>query len=193
MNTDPTSLAGIAAQIPEDEDLASGLALSSSKKPSQMALLKDYCGLLSSADNPTPTGRAASFLSFTGSKVQVEFDIVCARLRRRTLEAVTREKHGDDGVRIFSLLLQTGKMDEKQVGGGPSLWLRGVRLGQLVVDNSFPDLQGGNDGAEGRPAAIVRDGGRLDRQPAGGAQKRRSESRPNVLPVVSSLVDGHRL
>ncbi len=130
-NTDPTSLAGIAAQIPEDEDLASGLALTSSKKPSQMALIKDYCGLLSSADNPTPAGRASSFLSLTGSKVQVEFDIVCTRLRRRTLEAVTREKHGDEGVRVFRLLLQTGKMDEKQVGGGLSVWLRGVWLGTI--------------------------------------------------------------
>ena len=113
--TDPTSLAGVAAQIPEDEDLASGLALISSKKPSQMALIKDYCGILASADNPTPAGRAASFLSLTGSKLQVEFEIVGTRLRRRILEAVTREKHGDDGVRILSLLLQTGKMDEKQV------------------------------------------------------------------------------
>ena len=31
------------------------------------------------------------------------------------LEAVTRERHGDDGVRILRLLLDTGKMDEKQV------------------------------------------------------------------------------
>jgi DNA-directed RNA polymerase III subunit RPC3 len=31
------------------------------------------------------------------------------------LEAVTRERHGDDGVRILRLLLNTGKMDEKQV------------------------------------------------------------------------------
>ena len=80
-----------------------------------MALIKDYCGILASADNPTPAGRAASFLSLTGSKLQVEFEIVGTRLRRCILEAVTREKHGDDGVRIVSLLLQTGKMDEKQV------------------------------------------------------------------------------
>lgn len=118
---DPTSLANIAMQIPDDEDLADGLAISSSKKPSQMAMLKDYCGILAAADNPTPAGKAGSFISFNGSKVQVEFEIISSRLRRRILEAVTRERHGDEGVRIVSLLLNTGKMDEKQVT--PSLVL----------------------------------------------------------------------
>ena len=102
-------------QIPEDEDLSVGLAISSSKRPSQMAMLKDYCGILASADNPTPAGKATSFISLNGSKIQVEFEIVTNRLRRRILEAVTRERHGDDGVRIVSLLLNTGKMDEKQM------------------------------------------------------------------------------
>ena len=82
-----------------------------------MTHLKDYCGILASADNPTPAGRASSFVSMTGSKVQVEFEIVISRLKRRVLEHVTREKHGEDGVRIVRLLLQTGKMDEKQVCG----------------------------------------------------------------------------
>ncbi len=113
--TDPTSLASIATHISEDDDLAPGLALSSSKKPSEMALIKDYCGILASADNPTPTGRATSFISLAGSKVQIEFEIIRTRLRRRILEAVTRERHGDDGVRILGLLLDTGKLDEKQV------------------------------------------------------------------------------
>ena len=54
-------------------------------------------------------------MSFGSSKVQVEFDIISRRLRRRVLEAVTRERHGDDGVRILRLLLDAGKMDEKQV------------------------------------------------------------------------------
>jgi DNA-directed RNA polymerase III subunit RPC3 len=71
--------------------------------------------MLSYADSPTPAGRAVSFVSLSGSKVQVEFEIVCRRLRRLVLEAVTRERHGDDGVRILRLLLNTGKMDEKQV------------------------------------------------------------------------------
>jgi DNA-directed RNA polymerase III subunit RPC3 len=31
------------------------------------------------------------------------------------LEAVARERHGDDGVRIVRLLLDIRKMDEKQV------------------------------------------------------------------------------
>lgn len=39
-------------------------------------------------------------------------------MKRRVLEHVTREKHGEDGVRIVRLLLKTGKMDEKQVRCG---------------------------------------------------------------------------
>jgi DNA-directed RNA polymerase III subunit RPC3 len=107
-------LASISLQIPDDEDLASGLILSSSKPPSTVTLIKDYLSLLASSDNPTSAGRAASFVSFRSSKVQVEFEIVGRRLRRRVLEAVTRERHGDDGVRILRLLLDSGKMDEKQ-------------------------------------------------------------------------------
>ncbi|KAI0933160.1 hypothetical protein AcV7_004715 [Taiwanofungus camphoratus] len=94
---------------------SAGLLTPTSKKPSSMSLLKDYLGILTSADNPTPAGRAASFISLNGSKVQVEFEIVGRRLRRRVLEAITRERHGDDGVRIVRLLLDTGKMDEKQI------------------------------------------------------------------------------
>ena len=135
--TDPTSLANVAAQLSEDEDLSSGLALSSHKRPSQMSLLKEYCGILASADNPTPAGRAASFISLNGSKVQVEFEIIGSRLRRRVLEAVTREKYGDDGVRIVRLLLQTGKLDEKQVRRGDT---RGVRLMALTQTDRYPRL-----------------------------------------------------
>lgn len=109
-------------QLSDDDDLAEGLAVSSSKPPSQMTMLKNYCGILAAADNPTPAGRAASFISFNGSKVQVEFEIISNRLRRRILEAVTRERHGDEGVRIISLLLNSEKMDEKQV------WLHFIHL-----------------------------------------------------------------
>lgn len=80
-----------------------------------MTILKDYFGILASADNPTPAGRASSFVSLSGSKVQVEFDIISKRLRQRVLETVARERHGDEAVRIIRLLLETGKMDEKQV------------------------------------------------------------------------------
>ncbi|OBZ75626.1 DNA-directed RNA polymerase III subunit RPC3 [Grifola frondosa] len=115
VRSDPTSFANIAMQLSDDDDLTAGLVLSASKKPSSIALIKDYLGILASADNPTPAGRAASFVSIGGSKVQVEFEIVGRRLRRRVLEAVTRERHGDEGVRIVRLLLDTGKMDEKQI------------------------------------------------------------------------------
>lgn len=111
---DPISLANVVMQLSDETRLSEGLALSS-KKASNAACIKDYLGMLSSADNPTPAGRAASFLSFSQSKIQVEFDIIGRRLRRRVVESVTREKHGTEGVRIFRLLLGTGKMDEKQV------------------------------------------------------------------------------
>ena len=71
--------------------------------------------MLSSADNPTAAGRESSFVSFGTSKVQVEFEVVGRRLRRRFVESVAREKHGVEGVRILRLLSDTGKMDEKQV------------------------------------------------------------------------------
>jgi DNA-directed RNA polymerase III subunit RPC3 len=80
-----------------------------------MVLIKEYLTLLAVSDNPTPTGRADSFVSLSSSKIQVEFEIVGRRLRRRLLEAVTGERHGDAGTRILRLLLGTGKMDEKQV------------------------------------------------------------------------------
>lgn len=111
---DPASTAAIAMLIPDDENLSTGL-VTSTKKPSSASLVKDYIGLMSAVDNPTPAGRASSFITFSDNKVHVEFGIIGNRLRRRVLEAVTRERHGDDGVRIVRLLLDIGKMDEKQV------------------------------------------------------------------------------
>jgi DNA-directed RNA polymerase III subunit RPC3 len=71
--------------------------------------------MLSSADNPTPEGKALSFLSYRASKVQVEFEVIARRLRRDIVEYVARDKHGPEGLRILRFLLDTGKMDEKQV------------------------------------------------------------------------------
>ncbi|EMD38586.1 hypothetical protein CERSUDRAFT_153553 [Gelatoporia subvermispora B] len=118
IRSDPTSVANISMQLSEEVDLSAGLALPSSKKPSNMTMLRDFLGILASADNPTPSGRAASFISFTGSKVQVEFEIIGRRLRQRVLETIARERHGDEAVRIIRLLLDAGKMDEKQASGG---------------------------------------------------------------------------
>ena len=108
-------MASIAIHLPEDAELAAGLALQSSKRPPTLTLLKEYLGILASADNPTPSGRASSFVSLSGSKVQVEFELIARRLQRRVLEAVARERHGDEGVRVSRLLLDVGMMDEKQV------------------------------------------------------------------------------
>ncbi|KAG1858366.1 RNA polymerase III subunit RPC82-domain-containing protein [Suillus subalutaceus] len=112
--SDPTSTAAIAILISDDDDLSTGL-VTSTKKASSASLVKDYLGLMSAVDNPTPAGKAASFISLIDNKVYVEFGIVSKRLRRRVLEAVARERHGDDGVRIVRLLLDIGKMDEKQI------------------------------------------------------------------------------
>lgn len=116
--SDGISPASIVGYIAEEEDITAGLAYTSSKKPSTMAALKEYLGMFASADNPTPVGRAASFISFGGStsgKVFVEYEIVCRRLRRRVLEAVARERYGDEAVRIIRLLLENGKMGGDQV------------------------------------------------------------------------------
>lgn len=114
VRSEPISVANIMTQLPEDEDLGKGLA-HSSKKTSNATCIKDYLGMLSSADNPTAAGRESSFVSFGTSKVQVEFEVVGRRLRRRLVESVAREKHGVEGVRILRLLSDTGKMDEKQI------------------------------------------------------------------------------
>ncbi|KAJ7871487.1 RNA polymerase III subunit RPC82-domain-containing protein [Mycena olivaceomarginata] len=113
VRTEPVSVSNIAVSLSDQEDLASGLILKT-KNPSNTQCIKDYVGLLACADNPTPAGRAAAFLSGS-SKVQVEFETICKRLRRRVLESVTRERHGTMGVRILRLLLDSGKMDEKQI------------------------------------------------------------------------------
>ena len=101
-------------KIPEDVDLSMGLSYSS-KKVTNVTCVKDYLGMLSSADNPTSDGRGASFLSYSGSKVQVEFEIITRKLRQNVIESVARDKHGPEGLRILRLLSHTGKMDEKQV------------------------------------------------------------------------------
>jgi DNA-directed RNA polymerase III subunit RPC3 len=113
-DVDPTTAADISMQLEHDHEMASGLVLSM-RKPKNIVLVKAYLSMLAFVDNPTLTGRASSFVSLNGSKVYVEFGIIASRLRRRVLEAVTRERHGDDGVRILRLLLDSGMADEKHV------------------------------------------------------------------------------
>ena len=115
LSVDAVSAAQITMRLREDGNFTSGLVHSSNKQ-SLAVSIKTYLAMLAFADNPMPSGRAASFLSMTSAKVYVEFAIVNARLRRGILEAVTRERHGESGVRILRLLLDTGKLDEKQVG-----------------------------------------------------------------------------
>ena len=120
------SLSSITLQLSDYQDLASGLVLAS-KKASKSSHIKEYLGMLSCADNLTSLGKAGSFISFGASKIQVEFEVISRRLRRRLLEFVVRERHGTEGVRILRLLLDTGKMDEKQVR-------RSLRRATLIAD-----------------------------------------------------------
>lgn len=96
--------------------------------------------MLSSADNPTAEGKASSFLSYRASKVQVEFEVIARRLRRDIVECVARDKHGPEGLRILRFLLDTGKMDEKQVS---------LILHRFLQSNSFViiDLKGRHVGS----------------------------------------------
>ena len=124
-------MANVSTQLLDDDDLVSGLAYPSSQKPSTMTALKDLLGILSSSDNPTPVGRANSFISFGGSqtsKVYVEYELICRRLRRRVYEAVVRDAHGDPGIRVVRFLLETGKMSGDQVKGA------------FIEINSTPDV-----------------------------------------------------
>jgi len=114
-----TTAANISIHLEDDRTLKSGVVLNT-RKPKDIALVKAYLSMLAFVDNPTPAGKASSFVSFTGSRVYVEFEIITTRLRTRVLEAVTRERHGDEGVRVLRLLLDCGKADEKQVYIYPS-------------------------------------------------------------------------
>lgn len=132
----PISITNIIMQLSDTNELGSGLVLSS-KKATNSAYIKDYLAMLSSADNPTAAGRAASFVSSRSSKVQIEFELVCRRLRQGVLESVTRERHGVAGVRILRLLLETGKLDEKQISKVVMMAPKEVRplLAALAADS----------------------------------------------------------
>ncbi|KAJ7093171.1 RNA polymerase III subunit RPC82-domain-containing protein [Mycena epipterygia] len=154
VRTEPVSVSNIAVSLSDQEDLASGLILKT-KNPSNTACIKDYLGMLSCADNPTPVGRAAAFLSFGASKVQVEFETICKRLRRRVLESVTRERHGPEGVRILRLLLDTGKMDEKQISKVVMIPAKDVRpLLALMSAESLISTQEVAKSADRNPARM---------------------------------------
>lgn len=136
--SDPTSLAAIAEMLPDDVSaLKAGLVQPSGVRATTMTLIKDYLGLLSATDNPSPSGRAGAFVSFGGSKVQVEFEIIARRMRQRVMEAYTRERYGDEGVRVIRLLLSMGKIDEKQIGKVAMMPAKDVRplLSAMSGDN----------------------------------------------------------
>ncbi|KAJ4488399.1 RNA polymerase III subunit RPC82 helix-turn-helix domain-containing protein [Lentinula aciculospora] len=133
--SDSLSVSNIILHLSSKEDeetLTSGLIQSSSRTMSSGSCIKEYLGILSSADNPTPAGRAGAFLEFSSKgggsgKVQILFAVVARRLRRQVLEGVARERHGAEGVRVVRLLMDTGKLDEKQISKNVMMPLKDVR------------------------------------------------------------------
>ena len=142
-----------------------------------MELLKEYLGMLASVDNPSPSGKAASFISLSGSRVQVEFEIIHKRLQLQALETACRDKHGNEGVRVMRLLLETGKMDEKQVNSSSPA------VPELEVLTPA-DLQDSHDGTKGLPPVVVFTFYRCFCQLTGGSPWSGSKSDQNVFPLV---------
>ena len=136
--------------------------------------------MLASADNPSPSGKTASFVSLSGSKVQVEFDIIHRRLRLQALETACRDRHGNEGVRVMRLLLETGKMDEKQVKRSFSVALKPGIL-------TPADLQDSHDGPQGLPPIIVFSICRCFCQFTRSSSWSGSKSDQNILPLVGCL------
>ncbi|EJD05716.1 uncharacterized protein FOMMEDRAFT_103906 [Fomitiporia mediterranea MF3/22] len=159
VRSDSVSIATIASHIPDEQDITAGLAYSSTKKPSMMSALKEYLGILASADNPTPAGRAASFISFAGvssGKVYVEYEIICRRLRRRVLEAVARERYGDEAVRVVRLLLENGKMSGDQIAKAAMMAVTAIRpLLSLLSAESLISIQEVPKGADRNPQRTI--------------------------------------
>ncbi len=108
------------------EELRSGLLRATPQNSSTVSLIKEYIGHLSFADNPSAIGRDSRFVSTTGSSgsVQVEYELICRQMRLQLLEDIVRDRHGEDAIRIFRILLDTGKMDEKHVRERNGLPLR---------------------------------------------------------------------
>jgi len=153
--SEAASVANTSIQLSEDDDLVSGLAYPSSQKPSTMTALKDILGILSSADNPTPFGRANSFISFAGSqtsKVFVEYELICRRLRRRVYEAVVKETHGDPGIRVVRFLLEHGKMGGDQLAKVAMMTAEQIRtLLTSLSEDSLVSIQEVPKGADRNP------------------------------------------
>ncbi|SJL18665.1 uncharacterized protein ARMOST_22262 [Armillaria ostoyae] len=102
-----------------------------------MTCIKEYLGIMLNVDNPTTVGKASSFVSYDSQKMYVEFDLIANQLCRNVLEAVTRARHGTEGVRIVRLLLETGKMGEKQISKVVMMAPKDVRplLSALAADS----------------------------------------------------------
>lgn len=159
VRSDGISTSSILSNIPDSKEITSGLTFNSTKKISKSSAAREYLGMLAAADNPTPAGRAASFVSFVGSmtgKVHVEFEIICRRLRRRVLESVARERYGDEAVRIIRMLLDNGKMGGEQIAKAAMMPATTVRalLTSLSADTLI-SIQEVPKGADRNPQRTI--------------------------------------
>ena len=92
-------------------------------------MMREYVSILCAADNPTEAGRQSAFMSYTGlpgavgggggtgggKKVAIEYENIGRRLRFKIFETFVRERWGELAIRVLRLLIDKGKMDEKQV------------------------------------------------------------------------------
>ncbi|CED85196.1 RNA polymerase III (C) subunit [Phaffia rhodozyma] len=137
IRSDPVTIYQISQAIPRNLELFRGIfdpssTLDSSSAP--QAFIQTYLSLLGSEDNPTSSGQQAAFVGRSKSardsagSYQVEFETVCRRLKRRVLDAVVRERWGDDAARVVAVVLKYGKMDEKHISKVAMLSPKDVRV-----------------------------------------------------------------
>jgi len=89
--------------------------------------MREYVNILCAADNPTESGRrSTSYTGLSGAvgggggtgggkKVAIEYENVGRRLRFKIFETFVRERWGELAIRVLRLLIDKGKMDEKQI------------------------------------------------------------------------------
>ncbi|KAG7086708.1 hypothetical protein E1B28_002644 [Marasmius oreades] len=67
VRSDPISISNVILHLnsPENEAMLISGLVHSSKRLSPATCIKEYIGMLASADNPTPEGKASAFLTFT--------------------------------------------------------------------------------------------------------------------------------
>ena len=103
-------------------------SMSSTDAGTQAVMMPEYMSILCAADNPTEAGRQCALMSYTGlsgafgggggtgwgKKVAIEYENIGRRLRFKIFETFVRERWGELAIRGLRLLIDKGKIDEKQ-------------------------------------------------------------------------------